>query len=238
MLYLVPLPETKLTRRGRVQGSGRISLDKRMEAELEQFGKTILSVKAEIQKVYGSDAHAPAVRFLNLHLHSRSCVTPRMRGFNTGRFTGNSLDAVDAEFNRLARKAPEVPIQGGDSLISYRRRFVDFIKKLIEKGETAVILADPREIAVIRAITQGEGFVDALLSRNHVERGKVYVVRNANHQTTASASHVPAGTDASPAGTGSASVDADKSEPTGTAGEPLASASGVASADVSHGYSD
>lgn len=191
MLYLVPLPETRLSRRGRVQGSGRVTLDKQGETELEIIAKTIHSVKADIPKVYASDAHAGAGRRLAAQLHTKAAITPRLRGFNIGRFTGASHQVVDSEIERLAHKEEMVPVQGGDSLMSYRRRFVDFIKKLIDKNETAVILADPREIAVIRAITQDEGFVDALLSRNHVERGKVYVVRALN-QASRTADNSPA----------------------------------------------
>jgi broad specificity phosphatase PhoE len=171
ILYLVPCPENKLERQHREAGWRHVPLDREARKELRE---RIQRLKGkEIACVYGSDLDAEAVNVAASELERPERTDFKLRRFNVGRHHACPSDKIDIVFSEWLKKwklNPDIPLRGGDSLTSYRKRFVAYLGKLMEGKGAAVLVTDPRTIQMI-----SKSFDPQALVKNGLERGKIYV---------------------------------------------------------------
>jgi|SRR5581483_2645508 len=153
-IYLVPLPPTKLVRRGRVNSHAYVKLDRESEHHLKALAKQLRN--RGIAQVVAADIHEQAANLLAKEIGAQKRVSQKLRGFNFGRFSGRHTDEVDKVLLDLFKQWSRnqiVPIAGGDSWVSYERRFIAFVRRLLDSPEHDIaLLLEPREIAVVRSI--------------------------------------------------------------------------------------
>jgi broad specificity phosphatase PhoE len=171
LLYLVPTPENKLERQHREAGWRHVPIDREARKELRERVQRLKG--KEITYVCGSDLDAEAVNVAAAELSCPERTDFRLRRFNIGRHhaaPNGKLDLVFTEWNTKWKYNPDIPLRGGDSLTSYRKRFVGYLAKLMEQKGSAVLVTDPRTIQMI-----SKSFDPQALVKNGLERGKIYV---------------------------------------------------------------
>jgi broad specificity phosphatase PhoE len=183
-IYLVPLPPTKLTRRGRVNGYSYVKVDREGEHQLKTLAKRLRD--RGIAQVVAADIHERPANLLAKEIGAPKRVTQKLRGFNFGRFAGRHTDEVDRvllDLFKLWSRDQIVPIAGGDSWVSYERRFISAIRRLVDStGHDVVLLLEPREIAVVRNIVrpgdpdQPDWLSIASFGHADIKPGKIYRV--------------------------------------------------------------
>jgi broad specificity phosphatase PhoE len=175
LIYLVPTPENKLERKGRESGWHRVPLDRDAKKELRERMKPLAD--KGVQYVLGSDLDTEAVNVAAQQLH----VSPRtefaLRRFNLGRHHAAPADTVQSVLGTVLeqwKQNPDIPLRGGDSLTSYQKRFVAFIReKLLPQKGTAALVTDLRSIRMMRDFDP-----HALINNgNPVFREKIYVLK-------------------------------------------------------------
>jgi broad specificity phosphatase PhoE len=174
ILYLVPTPENKLDLKGRETGWHRVPLDRNAKKAFRERLKQ-LSDKG-VQYVLGSDLDTEAVNVAANELHVPPRTEFALRRFNLGRHHAAPADAVQSVLGTVLEQwkaNPDIPLRGGDSLTSYQKRFVSFVRqKLTEKG-TAAIVTDLRSIRMMRDFDP-----HALINNgNPVFREKIYILK-------------------------------------------------------------
>lgn len=143
LLYLVPTPENKLDRKGRETGWHRVPLDRDSKKEFRERLKQ-LSGKG-VQYVLGSDLDTEAVHVAANELHVPARTEFALRRFNLGRHhaakTADVITLLGTASERW-KVNPDIPIRGGDSLSSYRKRFWGMIDKILAQdgGPVCIVL--------------------------------------------------------------------------------------------------
>lgn len=178
LLYLVPTPENKLDRKGRETGWHRVPLDRDSKKEFRERLKQ-LSDKG-VQYVVGSDLDTEAVHVAANELHVPARTEFALRRFNLGRHHAAPADAVNTVLGTVLEQwkgNPDIPLRGGDSLTSYQKRFVAFVReKLLAQKGTAAVVTDLRSIRMMRDFEP-----HALISNgNPVFRNKIYKLETAD----------------------------------------------------------
>lgn len=171
ILYLVPCPENKLERQRREAGWRHVPIDREARKELRERVQRLKD--KEISYVYGSDLDAEAVNVAASELQRPERTEFRLRRFNLGRHHAAPTDKIDIVFDQWLKKwkhNPDIPVRGGDSLTSYRKRFVGYLTKLMEAKGAAVLVTDLRTIHMI-----SKSFDPQALVTNGMERNKIYV---------------------------------------------------------------
>jgi|HubBroStandDraft_6_1064221.scaffolds.fasta_scaffold53711_3 broad specificity phosphatase PhoE len=176
LLYLIPAPENKLDLKGRETGWHRVPLDRNSKKEFRERLKQ-LSDKG-VEYVLGSDLDTEAVHVAANELHLPHRIEFALRRLNLGRHHAAPADAIDAILGTALKQwesDPNIPIRGGDSLASYQKRVIAFIrKKLTEKG-TAALVTDLRTIRALGTL-QGEFNPQAFIG-NGVHRNRIYILK-------------------------------------------------------------
>jgi broad specificity phosphatase PhoE len=175
ILYLVPLPENKLDRKGRETGWHRVPLDRESKKEFRERLK-ILTDKG-VQYVLGSDLDTEAVNLAANELHLPQRIEFGLRRFNLGRHHATASDTLNSILGTVLEQwaaNPDVPLRGGDSRTSYEKRFIAFIsKKITEKG-TAALVTDLRSIRVLGTLVKGFDPHALISNGNEVFRNRIY----------------------------------------------------------------
>jgi broad specificity phosphatase PhoE len=198
-LYLISLPQSKIERRGRISGWSRLRLDRDTARHLVALAAMLRG--RTISKVYGADLHGDAVRIVADELKVPYKALRNLRGFNLGRNSGRKTEEVDAVLETMVRRWVDssiIPIAEGDSLVSYSRRFLRTVENIMSDKQDVIIVLHPREIAVVRASLKKETVQEKLASVNHVQYGKIFIVRIEEKELGA-ASPVQSGTERSSA---------------------------------------
>lgn len=174
ILYLVPTPENRLDRKGRETGWHRVPLDRDGKKVFREKLKQLAD--KEIQYVMGSDLDTEAVNVAANELKLPCRTEFALRRFNLGRHHAATADTVNTILGTVLEQwkgNKDIPLRGGDSLTSYEKRFVAFVrKKLTEKG-TAALVTDLRSIRMLRDFDP-----HALINNgNPVFREKIYVLK-------------------------------------------------------------
>lgn len=176
ILYLIPTPENKLDRKGRETGWHRVPLDRDSKKQFRERLKQ-LSDKG-VQYILGSDLDTEAVHVAANELHVAPRTEFALRRLNLGRHHAMPTDSIDAILGTVLeqwKNDPDIPIRGGDSLTSYQKRFVAFVrKKLTEKG-TAALVTDLRTIRALGTLQKQ--FDPQAFVGNGIYREKIYVLK-------------------------------------------------------------
>jgi broad specificity phosphatase PhoE len=179
ILYLIATPSNKLDLKARASGWRFIPLEKKAKADW----RGLLSPLREkgVSHVYASDLDQEAAHAAGDELHVPVRTEFYFRRFNVGKHHGAKLDYLDTILDGLAgrwRSNPDIPIAEGDSLSSYRKRFVRAFNALLDKEGAALLVTDSRTIATIRGEFTTSSFVP---NGNAVKAGKIFKVEKVSN---------------------------------------------------------
>jgi broad specificity phosphatase PhoE len=175
VLYLITAPANKLDKKNRVSGWHFIPLDKKAKQEWRAL---LAPLKGkEVANVISSDLDAESANLAGDELHLPVRTDYIYRRFNFGRFhardagvADGALRAMEAKWNTNA----DVPIREGDSLTSFRKRFVKSFEKLLNSPDTSLFVTDSRTIHMIRGAFDPHAFIP---NGNAIDPKKIFKVR-------------------------------------------------------------
>lgn len=173
MLYLIPIPETQLERRGRAAGWRHLPIEREGRKQLRELAAQLNG--RGVQEVYASDLDEQAGRVLADELKVPLRTDFCLRRFNVGRNHAKPLDAVEHIFEDLLKKWDknrDIPMRGGDSLTSFEKRMLPMYEKLTTKDSVA-FLTDDQTIRYWRDLNS-HAFIR---NGNPIHKGKVYCIR-------------------------------------------------------------
>jgi broad specificity phosphatase PhoE len=173
MLYLVPLPPSRLDKRHKATGWRHIGLDGEGRKMLAEMVKQIEG--RGIAEVWASDLDEDAARVVAEQLHVPLCKEFQLRRFNWGRHHAAPLSKAEDIVSGLIKKwetNPTIPIRSGDSWMSFEKRQ----KRMYEKLTTldcAALVTDEQTMRYWRDLTP-----NALVRNgNPIHQGKIYTIR-------------------------------------------------------------
>lgn len=149
--FLVPTPENVLDKKGRASGWRNVPIKDVHEKRKFRRMATHLKDKGA-SKIVCSDLDEEAANILGAELNLPVKREWFMRRFNFGKHHAAQLDKAETILGELEEKwkaNPDIPMRGGDSLSSYKKRFIEGFKKFLESDGTAIVVTDPRTIQVI-----------------------------------------------------------------------------------------
>lgn len=173
LLYIVPTPMNKLDLKERVSGWHPVPLDRKSKKEW----RGVLRQLAErgVERVFSSDLDSEAANVAGDELRIPIKTDYIYRRFNFGKYHARNVDTADGALRAVEKRwndNPDIPIKEGDSLTSYRKRFVRAFEELLGKNGTAVFVTDPRTIAFIRDSFNPHGLIT-----NGIKRDKIFKVQ-------------------------------------------------------------
>jgi len=174
-VFVVASPENKLDKKGRASGWRNVPLDHKSKS----CWKSVLEqVKGKgVQHVFASDLDGEAAHVAGNELRVPVRLDFGYRRFNCGRHHAAPLTRVDEILGELEHKwksNPAIPIKGGDSLLSYEKRFVKKFNRLLEGEGSVLFITDARSIHMIRGQFNPHALVP---NGNPVKLDKVYKVK-------------------------------------------------------------
>jgi broad specificity phosphatase PhoE len=175
MIYVLCTPANKLDKRGRVSGWHFVPLERKAKQEWRAL---LAPLKGRpINGVVASDLDMEAANVAGNELGIPVRTDYLYRRFNFGRFHARDAVVADGAIRAVEEKwksNADVPIREGDSLTSFKKRFVANFEKLLAKEGDCLFLTDARSIAVIR-----DGFDPHALipNGNPVKRDKIFMVK-------------------------------------------------------------
>jgi len=176
MIYLIPLPENRLDRRGRASGWRQVPVERDGKSKLRQLAGQLKD--RGVTEVYASDLDKNAAECVAQELKATVRTEFSLRHFNFGHQHGCAFSRVAPILEGLASKwdiNPDVPIRGGDSLSSFRKRFLKRASKLVDDLAPCVLLTD---LMCARAVKNYDHHY-WIHPDPKIQRGKIYVAREA-----------------------------------------------------------
>jgi len=174
MIYVVCTPQNKLDKRNRVSGWHFVPLERKAK---EEWRELLAPLKdRRVQNVYASDLDKEAAYAAGDELHIPVSVEYHFRRFNPGKFHAKPTGVLDDSLRRVEeqwRENPDIPIKEGDSLTSYKKRFIANFEKLLDKESDCLFVTDVRSIAVIR---DGFNTHSLIPNGNPVNVKKIFIV--------------------------------------------------------------
>jgi broad specificity phosphatase PhoE len=150
MIYVLCVPQNKLDKRGRVSGWHFVPLERKAKQEWRAL---LAPLKGKVSHVVSSDLDCEAGNVAGNELGVPVRTDYIYRRFNFGRFHARDSALADGAIRVVEEKwrnNPNVPLREGDSLTSYKKRFIANFEKLLDSGKTVLFITDSRSIAVIR----------------------------------------------------------------------------------------
>lgn len=177
--FLFPAGQTEISRRGREPGwrkkrdGSPLALDrdgfrqvKALAAQLKGKGAT---------RIYCADVHASTSQVVKNVLGLPIEIDERLRPFNSGAHTSRSSAAIDDILKRLVEEwkaKPEIPMKGGDSLVSYRNRLLKGAEPILNSGGTIVMILDLRNIRFLR-----KREATSLINDHSIRPDRIYILK-------------------------------------------------------------
>lgn len=175
IVYIIPAPMNKLDVKQRVSGWRSVPLDRNTKQEWRGTLKQ-LTAERGIERVIASDLDSEAANVAGDELRIPVKTDYIYRRFNFGRFHARNAAVADGALRTVEKNwksNPDVPIREGDSLTSYRKRFVRAFEELLDKNGTALFVTDPRTIAFIRDAFDPHSLIP---NGNPIKQGKIFKV--------------------------------------------------------------
>lgn len=152
MIYVVASPPNKLDKKGRVSGWRHVPLERK---SIDSWLMIVAQVKGMgVQNVVASDLDGEAAKLAAGELGVPIKIEYCYRRFNIGRVHAKEAHIVDGALRAIEEKWKsngDIPIREGDSLTSYKKRFVKNFNKLLDSGKNVLFVTDLRSIQMIRA---------------------------------------------------------------------------------------
>jgi broad specificity phosphatase PhoE len=175
LIYVIASPQNKLDKKGRVSGWRFIPLEKKAKQEWRGLLEPLKG--REIANVVASDLDSEAANVAGTELRIPVRTDYAYRRFNMGRFHARDAAVADGAIRAVEDKwriNPDIPLREGDSLSSYRKRFIANFQKLLDKDEDYLFVTDVRSIAVIRDKFDPHALVP---NGNPVNPKKIFMVK-------------------------------------------------------------
>lgn len=155
LLYLIPKPPDKLGRKNRESGWRHVPFDREARREMETRAEQLKDKGVTV--IHCSDLETKFAEVVRDRLHVPN-IRPdfQLRRFNVGRHHAAPCADVDRILGELVEKwkvNPAIPMRGGDSIVSFEKRFVKQYKKLLEGEGVAALIVDMRSLSVIRDLS-------------------------------------------------------------------------------------
>jgi broad specificity phosphatase PhoE len=174
VIYLVPNVPDKLTRKGRESGWQHVPLDREARKEL---AKRVESLKGrDISAVLGSDLDSGAARIIGDTLHLPVHIDYSLRRFNVGRHHAADRAHVDDILRIMIerwKEHPEHNVKGGDSWLSFSKRFIKRFQQLLD-GPDVALLVDERTLHIAQKQEASQ------LIANGLKLDRIYTVKKAS----------------------------------------------------------
>jgi broad specificity phosphatase PhoE len=182
ILYAIPTAPNRILRRGKAPGWRRVRLDK---AAQEAFVALCGQLRGRgITTVYASDLHEAEGMIASELLDAPLVTGFQFRSFNPGRSTGRPQADIDRILEVLVanhwKVNPAVPIRGGDSWVSFDKRFGESVRRVLQANVSTALVTDYLGMRALRKL----GAPSSLIVPLHPDR--IYVIR------TKDATHNPA----------------------------------------------
>lgn len=175
MIYVIAAPKNQLDVKDRASGWRNVPLNKKAKKE---WLDVLTQVKDKgVQHVFASDLDGEAGHAAANELRVPVRLDFGYRRFNAGRQHGGPVSYFDDTLRNLEQRwkvNPEIPIRGGDSLLSYKKRFVKNFNKLLESDADVLFVTDKRTMHAIRGQFDPHSFVP---NGNPIPDGKVFKVK-------------------------------------------------------------
>lgn len=180
MIYLIPRPQDRIQKRGRETGWRHIKLDRDGRKELQ--GRVQSLRDKGITAVYVADLDIDAGEIVRDELHCLVRSEFPLRRFNVGRHHAADRSIVDGIIRQVAakwEKNPDIPVRSGDSLTSFKKRFIRRYEQLVAQDATVAMIVDERTLSVIRDLSQNK-FTSLSLAPNGnaPKMDRIYKVEN------------------------------------------------------------
>src|SRR5215475_6258616 len=149
--YLFPAGQNEISRKGREPGwrkkrdGSPLALDREGFRQTRQLAGQLKD--KGITRIYCADVHASTAQIVKAALDVPIEIDERLRPFNVGGHTCRSAAAIDDILTKLLadwKAKPEIPVKGGDSIISYRNRFLKAAEKILNHDGTVALILDQR----------------------------------------------------------------------------------------------
>jgi broad specificity phosphatase PhoE len=173
MIYLIPLPENRLDRRGRASGWRQVPIERDGKSKLRELASQLKD--RGVTEVFASDLDKNAAECVAQELKATVRAEFSLRRFNFGHCHGSPLSKAEQILSDLTKKweaNPDVPIRGGDSLTSFRKRWDRMYDKLMQKDCVALV-TDERTIRWMRD-RDTHAFIR---NGNALSRDRIYVLK-------------------------------------------------------------
>jgi broad specificity phosphatase PhoE len=180
MIYLLTEPPNTLEAKGRVLGNYPAHWNKAAKNLLREVCQQLKD--KGVQYAYFSDLDADAGHIVATELNIPFQREHGLRRFNAGRHHGGKLDYFQGILEQLIpkwRNNDSIPVRGGDSLISFKKRFLTKINKLIDSEEISVVVVGIMEARAV--LNDDPKFWCFPTSK--VSHGKIYVVKRESKKT-------------------------------------------------------
>ena len=175
MLYLITAPANKLDKKNRVSGWHFVPLDKKAKQEWRAL---LAPLKGkEVANVIGSDLDAESTNLAGTELGLPVRTDYVYRRFNYGKFHARDAGVADGALRSVQKswqQNPDIPLRQGDSLTSFRKRFVKNFEKLLESDTTSLFVTDARTIHMIRGAFDPHALIP---NGNAIDPKKIFKVR-------------------------------------------------------------
>lgn len=174
MIYVISTPPNKLDKKDRVSGWRDVPLDKKAKKEWVDI---LMQVKDKgVKQVLASDLDGEAAHLAANELRVPVQLDFVYRRFNVGRHHASPRTRVDELLGALEfkwKQNPDIPLKGGDSLTSYRKRFERNFTRLLDGKEDVLFITDPRTMHSIRGQFDPRALVP---NGSAIDRKKIFKV--------------------------------------------------------------
>jgi broad specificity phosphatase PhoE len=174
VLYLITAPANKLDKKNRISGWRFVPLDKKAKQEWRAL---LAPLKGrEVANVISSDLDAESANLAGAELSLPVRTDYVYRRFNYGRLHARDMGIVDGALRTVQdswKSNPDIPIREGDSLTSFRKRFVKNFEKLLDSSATSLFVTDSRTIHMIRGAFDPHAFIP---NGNAIDPKKIFKV--------------------------------------------------------------
>lgn len=178
MIYLIPRPQDKLQKAGRETGWRHVRMDRDGRKELANHARELKG--RGITAVYVCDLDIEAGEVVRDELDCTVRSEFPLRRFNPGRYHGSDHSKVDEILRGLSKKweaNPDIPIHRGDSLTSFKKRFVKRYEQILAENATVAMVVDERTLAVIRDMSQQKFSPSSIVPNGNAPRmDRIYKV--------------------------------------------------------------
>jgi broad specificity phosphatase PhoE len=173
MMFLVPLPENRLDRRGRAVGWQRVPMDRDGKANLLNLAAQLKD--RGVTEVWASDLDKHPATLVAQELKATVRTEFSLRRFNWGNQHGAPLTKAEKILNEVSKKwekNEDIPLRGGDSYTSFRKRWERMYEKLILLDCVALV-TDEMSIRWLRERNSHS----LIRNGNALSRDKIYCMR-------------------------------------------------------------